>query len=212
LPKSLYFSAFFFSRTGAKVERAAVELGEVTPNNLGQLKRLHSVIFPVTYADKFFKSMLDTPDFVRLGTVCVPRPPKGVHLARLTLPHLPCLSWRDPIAYYNDCAVGEVCAKREPFSGDPKEKDSKVYIMTLGVLAPYRQLGVGSELLSHVIELCHKDATVKQLYVHMQVGNEEGLKFYQSKGFTITETVTSYYKNIEPADAHILARTFHKSS
>eukprot|EP00160_Parvularia_atlantis_P002105 Unigene11712_Nuclearia_a/m.35696 Unigene11712_Nuclearia_a/g.35696 ORF Unigene11712_Nuclearia_a/g.35696 Unigene11712_Nuclearia_a/m.35696 type:complete len:165 (+) Unigene11712_Nuclearia_a:21-515(+) len=159
---------------GAKA-RGAVALGEVTPNNLGQLKRLHTVVFPVHYNDKFYKGVLEAPEYSQL-------------------------------AYFNDCAVGAVCAKREPLEG----KDVKVYIMTLGVLAPYRRLGVGSELLQHIIDLCERDAHVKLLYVHMQTNNDEGRKFYESKGFAVTATIERYYKNIEPAAAHVLSREFHR--
>ncbi len=45
-------------------------------------------------------------------------------------------------AYFNDVVVGAVCCRIET-EGDQK----KIYIMTLGVLAPYRQLGIGDMLL-----------------------------------------------------------------
>uniref|UniRef100_A0A8D3CWP9 N-alpha-acetyltransferase 50, NatE catalytic subunit n=1 Tax=Scophthalmus maximus TaxID=52904 RepID=A0A8D3CWP9_SCOMX len=32
-----------------------IELGDVTPHNIKQLKRLNQVIFPVSYNDKFYK-------------------------------------------------------------------------------------------------------------------------------------------------------------
>ncbi len=48
------------------------------------------------------------------------------------------------VAYFNDVVVGAVCCRVET-EGDQK----KIYIMTLGVLAPYRQLGIGEMLLYH---------------------------------------------------------------
>jgi hypothetical protein len=55
--------------------------------------------------------------------------------------HLPIL------AYYNDVCVGTVCCRKEADESNPN--NYKVYIMTLGVLEPYRHLGLGK--LKHII-------------------------------------------------------------
>jgi ribosomal protein S18 acetylase RimI-like enzyme len=41
-------------------------------------------------------------------------------------------------AYYNDIVVGGVCCRV-----DKTEEGRRLYIMTLGCLAPYRRLGIG---------------------------------------------------------------------
>jgi len=42
---------------------------------------------------------------------------------------------------------------------------------------------------------------------HVQVNNEDAIKFYKRFGFEIVETKEHYYKRIEPADAHVLQKT-----
>ncbi|PHT46007.1 hypothetical protein CQW23_15165 [Capsicum baccatum] len=55
--------------------------------------------------------------------------------------------------YYTDSiASGSIACRLEKKEGGPL----RVYIMTLGVLAPYRGLGTGSKLLNHVLDLCAK--------------------------------------------------------
>uniref|UniRef100_A0A8C6PMW5 N-alpha-acetyltransferase 50 n=1 Tax=Nothobranchius furzeri TaxID=105023 RepID=A0A8C6PMW5_NOTFU len=43
-------------------------LGDVTPHNIKQLKRLNQVIFPVSYNDKFYKDVLEVGELAKLGT------------------------------------------------------------------------------------------------------------------------------------------------
>lgn len=39
--------------------RATVQLGDVTPNNMGQIKKLNSVLFPVAYSPSFYTKLLE---------------------------------------------------------------------------------------------------------------------------------------------------------
>ncbi|KAM0791583.1 hypothetical protein ACM66B_006027 [Microbotryomycetes sp. NB124-2] len=123
-----------------------VTLGELTPNNIGTVKKLNNCLFPVAYTDKFYKDVLDptvTPeDYSRL-------------------------------VYYQDIAVGNVICKLEPASQAPSQtlvdavstsstankstlteasEKARLYVMTLGVLSPYRRQGLASKLIRHVIQ------------------------------------------------------------
>lgn len=46
-----------------------IDIADLTPNNIGQLRRLNSVLFPVVYTDKFYKEVLqeDRKDVCKLG-------------------------------------------------------------------------------------------------------------------------------------------------
>jgi hypothetical protein len=44
------------------------DLGDVTPNNLGQVRVLHKVLFPVNYGDNFYNELLEADEFAKLGT------------------------------------------------------------------------------------------------------------------------------------------------
>ncbi|XP_065159480.1 probable N-acetyltransferase san [Atheta coriaria] len=47
--------------------RANIELGNVTPHNIKQLKQLNTVVFPVTYNDKFYKDVLEAGELAKLA-------------------------------------------------------------------------------------------------------------------------------------------------
>ncbi|KAI7950500.1 hypothetical protein MJO29_009174 [Puccinia striiformis f. sp. tritici] len=125
------------------VPEPRIAIVDLTPNNVGTLRKLNSVLFPVSYSDKFYHQVLE--------------------------------DYLSDYFYYNDLPVGAVCCRIEP---DPKEHSStivsgkangsatqqtngstnptKLYIMTLGVLAPYRQQGLATKLLNQVVSAARK--------------------------------------------------------
>ncbi|KAH7108062.1 acyl-CoA N-acyltransferase [Auriculariales sp. MPI-PUGE-AT-0066] len=154
---------------------ARVSLAPCTLNNVGTVRKLNSVLFPVRYAERFYGEILhpDAEPFCQL-------------------------------LYYNDLPVGTVCCR---FETDDKG-NTKLYIMTMGILAPYRGLGLGARCLRQVIDAA--DASVKprlsSIYLHVQVSNEHARGFYEHHGFTQTRLQPNYYKKIEPRDAWVLER------
>lgn len=45
-----------------------IDLGDITPNNLGQVRALHKTLFPVSYSDNFYNELLEAGEFAKLGT------------------------------------------------------------------------------------------------------------------------------------------------
>ncbi|XP_022326638.1 N-alpha-acetyltransferase 50-like [Crassostrea virginica] len=154
--------------------RGNIELGDITPHNIKQLKLLNQVVFPVTYNDKFYKDVLEVGELAKL-------------------------------AYFNDIVVGAVCCRV-----DTSDQQRRLYIMTLGCLAPYRRLGIGSSMVEHVLKICEEDNNFDNVFLHVQINNEGAIRFYEKFGFEIVEEKKNYYKRIEPADAYVLQKSFRK--
>ncbi|KAG5591774.1 hypothetical protein H5410_042288, partial [Solanum commersonii] len=104
-------------------------------------------------------------------------------------------------AYYSDICVGSIACRLEKKEGGAV----CVYIMTLGVLAPYRGLGIGTKLLSHVLDLSTKQNN-REIYLHVQTSNEDAIDFYKKSGFDVTVTIKNYYTNITPPDCYVLTK------
>eukprot|EP01061_Rhynchopus_euleeides_P019650 TRINITY_DN32248_c1_g1_i1.p1 TRINITY_DN32248_c1_g1~~TRINITY_DN32248_c1_g1_i1.p1 ORF type:complete len:185 (+),score=79.59 TRINITY_DN32248_c1_g1_i1:44-556(+) len=98
--------------------------------------------------------------------------------------------------YYTETLVGAICCRLEA--------EGRVYIMTLGVLEPYRRMGIASALLRTAMAEARKSPEVKSLSLHVQTTHQVAIDFYKSFGFEIKETVKDYYKNLG-ADAYLLS-------
>mmetsp|Transcript_43313 Transcript_43313/g.72017 ORF Transcript_43313/g.72017 Transcript_43313/m.72017 type:complete len:179 (-) Transcript_43313:183-719(-) len=106
------------------------------------------------------------------------------------------------LAYFSDILVGAICGRVEP----QDHNKFKVYIMTIGVLAPYRRLGIGTQLLQQVLHACSQQPDCEAIYLHVQVNNDDAIDFYQRFGFSVGDVVKDYYCRIEPPDAVLLHR------
>eukprot|EP00188_Purpureofilum_apyrenoidigerum_P001205 Plantae.Rhodophyta-Purpureofilum_apyrenoidigerum.ctg16460.p1 GENE.Plantae.Rhodophyta-Purpureofilum_apyrenoidigerum.ctg16460~~Plantae.Rhodophyta-Purpureofilum_apyrenoidigerum.ctg16460.p1 ORF type:complete len:174 (+),score=27.11 Plantae.Rhodophyta-Purpureofilum_apyrenoidigerum.ctg16460:226-747(+) len=110
------------------------------------------------------------------------------------------------LAYYQGVLVGAVLVRKEARI----EGGEKLYIMTLGVLAPYRERGIGNQLLNHVFELCRTSKlcqNVQEIYLHVHTANEEAIQFYKKRGFGVVETIEHYYKRgVEPPNCYLLSK------
>ncbi|KAJ9511135.1 acyl-CoA N-acyltransferase [Haematococcus lacustris] len=110
------------------------------------------------------------------------------------------------MAYHNDVLVGAVAARCEKQAGG----GARLYIATLGVLAPYRGYGIGRRLLALCLAGVADDPAVETAAVHVQEDNEDALRFYRAAGFQVAETVKNYYPRLDPPDALLLTRKLHE--
>jgi len=185
---SLYHPFFCLMATTSNLDNdfvprlPKIDFSPVNPNNIGTVRKLNQVLFPIRYSEKFYKDAL-----------------------------LPEHELYCQLIYYNDIPVGTFCCRIEPYPDDSAKY--KLYIMTMGILAPYRSRGVGAKALRYIIDTAYatkedkKSSTAKPLhsmYMHVQTSNIDARRFYEKHGFTETGKIDHYYKRLEPHDAWIL--------
>jgi len=180
-----------------------VEFGRINDDNVEQLRKVNLACFPVNYQDSYYKDVSES---------------KGDGLCKF--------------AYWNGFVVGAACARIEPFNKDDKNKNDKsndddddghvdnrnndsketrIYIMTLGVFAAYRGRSIGTQLIqsvldhfeSHMMDDELKD--VVEVSLHVQISNDDAIKFYTEKfGFEKGEIIENYYRRIDPPHCYKL--------
>lgn len=150
---------------------------EVTESNIGELERINQVIFPIKYPRRVYD------DIVACGGVS--------QVVRLS----------NPKSGQTGLVGGISCRLENTLDGPI------LYIITLGVLAPYRNLGLGSQLLTRCLDrVCSWLPEVREAKLHVQVNNDDAIRFYEKHGFRIVERIENYYIKVEPRDAVLLQK------
>ncbi|KAG0165726.1 N-alpha-acetyltransferase 50 [Apophysomyces sp. BC1034] len=149
-----------------KVASQRVALGDITPNNIGQLRKLHNVLFPVKYDDKCYNNILEAGELAKL-------------------------------VYYNDVCVGAVCSQKN---------GEKIEVLTLGVLKPYRGLGLGQTLLNHILDQA-KERGSTSIDAYVQTSDDSAVAFYKHHGFELISTEKDYFKQLDQKDAYVFSKS-----
>ncbi|TPP57414.1 hypothetical protein FGIG_07915 [Fasciola gigantica] len=105
------------------------------------------------------------------------------------------------VALYDGIVLGVICIRLEADERTISINDQKLeqpvlyrcYVAHLACLAPYRRLGIGTQLLRSVIDTCAQRGDVAAIYLHTQVSNEAAVQLYAKSGFTIVATHKNYY-------------------
>ncbi|KAK4239741.1 hypothetical protein C8A03DRAFT_13893 [Achaetomium macrosporum] len=178
------------------------------------LRRINSLLLPVPYPDSFYAKALD--------------PLASGLFSRAIL-------WQDSDADTPKVVGGLICRlEPNPFvdgQGQPLPQshpppiphnatnlalDSPyhaIYIQSLVLLSPYRSLGLAAAALEHIIAsaallpAAGSSIDARTIYAHVWTENEEGLKWYEARGFSRdAEPVKGYYFKLRPDTAWIVRR------
>ena len=190
-----------------------VEFGRITQDNVEQLRKVNLACFPVQYQETFYKDVVERNDeglckFAYWNGFVV-----GAACARIeTIPDSSSKETADdkqreekPKPDNNKKNKKNAAAT----AGPPKKK--RIYIMTLGVLAAYRNMEIGTQLIQSIFDHYehnkenaeYKD--VEEIVLHVQISNDDAMKFYKTRfGFDQGEMVENYYRRIDPPHCYKL--------
>ncbi|PWN32576.1 acyl-CoA N-acyltransferase [Meira miltonrushii] len=190
-----------------------IDIANLTQNNIGQLRKLNSVLFPVRFGEKWYKDVLkeDVKEICKyalfndipVGNICC-RFEKSTTKDDSVNVHIMTLGCLAPyrrmgiatalLEYVLDhAAPGKKVEISDSFSDDTTKT------------APTKPTAKPSTSKKEVKQT--KSYTVAKIYLHVQTSNEEAKVFYEKNGFTEKERVEQYYKTgIEPRSAWLLEK------
>jgi len=187
-------------------------IAPVDADHIAALRRINSLLLPVSYPDSFYQKALD--------------PLASGFFSRAIL-------WQDD-ASTRPKVVGGIVCRLDPnpllgLTGQPRpaQLDSRnklltppntpyyaIYIQSLALLSPYRSQGLAAAALEHIIAsaallpAAGSSIDVRTVYAHVWTENAEGLKWYEARGFRRDgpEPVRGYYFKLRPGTAWIIRR------
>jgi len=155
---------------------ARINSAALTKNNIGTVKRINQVVFPISYSTKFYDESLaaDLEEFNRL-------------------------------VYYNDIPIACVCCRFDKTPGSDSAKLYIATMAVLAAYRSLT-IGKQTLAIVLHAAASHKSPKISHVYVHVQISNTDARKFYEREGFKVTSEVKDYYKKITPADAWLMER------
>lgn len=162
----------------------------ITPADVNALRRLNSLLLPVSYPEVFYNRAADpvTGRFSRVITWShdggEPKPIGGIV-----------------------CRVEPDIDVRAPDGGPWVPQN--LYIQSLCLLSPYRSMGLISAALDNVIAAVVTDpaSDVRTVTAHVWTENEEGLHWYKARGFEKQEpAIKGYYLKLRPDSAWLVSK------
>lgn len=152
----------------------------IRPSDLMILQKLHADAFPIRYESEFFQNVVNARDIVSWGAVDRSRP--NGHSDEL----IGFVTAR--IVQANESEIGDLLSY-----DSAKSDQTLVYILTLGVVDTYRNLGIASSLISEVIKYASNIPTCRALYLHVISYNIPAIHLYKKMSFKCIRRLHGFY-------------------
>lgn len=180
-----------------------VHVEPITLSTLASYRRLITLLLPIRYPDTFYKDSVANITDSSLARVALWQERdarKSSNMIELPVFH------ENHAASEKKVAGGIQCRLEDIPSAPAAER--QLYIQTVGVLAPYRQLGIATYLLEDIVTtvMDHYE-NVTSIYAHVWEANTDALEWYTRRGFSIEkEILEGYYRRLKPSGARIVRR------
>lgn len=152
----------------------------IRPSDLEILEQLHTDVFPIRYESEFFQNVVNGRDIVSWAAVDRNRPDGhadeliGFVTARIVL--------------VRDSEIVDLLRY-----DSSKPDQTLVYILTLGVVESYRNLGIASALIREVIKYGASIPTCRAVYLHVISYNNPAIFLYRKMSFKCVRRLHGFY-------------------
>jgi len=151
---------------------------------------MNALLLPIPYRDDFYKETIEDPVIASV--------------TRLAF-------WHEKPSSRSSATEAKLVAAIRcrilPTPPDnPYEKTPVLYISTITTLAPFRGHALGSHLLADVTRIAIEKYSVRCVMGHVWEANEEGMEWYEKRGFRVVGHEPEYYRRLAPKTAALVIR------
>ncbi|KAL3630811.1 hypothetical protein CASFOL_023795 [Castilleja foliolosa] len=160
--------------------RPIIAYRPIRPSDIVALEQIHGDLFPIRYETDFFHNVVNGRDIVSWGAVDHSRPNAqsdeliGFVTAR--------------IVSARDSEIEDVLS-----FDSSKTEQTLVYILTLGVVDSYRNLGIASSLIHEVMKYASNITTCRAVYLHVISYNIPAIHLYEKMSFQCLRRLNNFY-------------------
>jgi ribosomal protein S18 acetylase RimI-like enzyme len=174
----------------------------VQEQDIPALRRINALLLPVSFSDSFYQNAIDPQTSGPFSRVIT-----WAHDGQEAKIVGSIVGILEPPAQLNTSNHNADAAS----SARPRPRPPQnLYIRSLTLLSPYRSLGLANAALDHVIATVLSDPNldVRTVTAHVWTENEEGLQWYQNRGFEKqgSSPIDGYYLKLRPGSAWLVHR------
>eukprot|EP00245_Coleochaete_scutata_P008679 TRINITY_DN2698_c0_g1_i1.p1 TRINITY_DN2698_c0_g1~~TRINITY_DN2698_c0_g1_i1.p1 ORF type:complete len:341 (+),score=33.91 TRINITY_DN2698_c0_g1_i1:108-1130(+) len=160
-------------------QQVAISYRRIRPSDLEALEDMHQALFPIRYEAEFFEKVVHGQGIISWAAIDTSRPPS-----------------EELVGFITARVVSTSESEESALLGYEfmQTERTLVYILTLGVLKPYRNIGVASSLVWRVIDYANSCPSVRALYLHVIAYNRSAILFYKKNLFQCIRKLYNFYK------------------
>jgi N-alpha-acetyltransferase 50 len=178
-----------------------VEFRKCTKEDIPHLKRLNGLLLQIPYPESFYRDIIEDPltNSITLLAVWHDNPAdKGKAKGRLVgairgrlLAHAP---------------TPQHTRVQNETKSQVRKDGPILYLSTLVLLSPYRSHGIATHLLATLTKRAVEAHGITSVGAHVWEANDEGLEWYQKRGFREVHREAEYYRRLKPGGAVVMQR------
>jgi ribosomal protein S18 acetylase RimI-like enzyme len=190
----------------------------VNTAHIPSLSRITSLLLPIRYQNSFYTATVTDPVIASVSRVAIYHDHPAAFAPAAAIAQSPTTG--------TDKVIGGIRCRLERLSQDVSEdlgqQPTNLYIQTLHLLSPYRGCGIAASLLNSLLfasapstkisspadyELSDlvKHYNIRSVTAHVHEANEDGLRWYISRGFQVEEEIVeNYYRRLKPSGARLV--------